>query len=371
MSFASGVVSAIGRRRLVSPRHNPWPLIVLVLVLLVAAAVIATGIGAVEIEPGRIVSHGLAWLGLPYPGLSDFEAAVFFSIRLPRTLVAILVGSTLAVAGVLMQTFFRNPLAEPSIVGVASGGALGAVAWIVIGASAGIWTGIPPQFALPVAAFIGSAIVCGAILLISGDEDGIDSTKMLLSGIAINAIAGAGIGLMTFIADDAQLRDMTFWIMGSLSAASWQQLWVLAPVFVCTMAFAYWFALPLNALLLGDGAAHYLGLNVRLVKLAVICLTCLASATVVAMCGVIGFVGLIAPHAARLLVGPDHRVLLPLSLLLGALLMVGADTVARTIVSPSELPIGILTALAGGPVFLWLLRRKKAHMRYDRGSRHA
>lgn len=371
MTLNSVVVSAMSGRRLVSPRHNPWPLIALILLLLIAAAVIATGIGAVEIEPGRIVSHGLARLGLSYPGLSDFEAAVFISIRLPRTLVAVVVGATLAVAGVLMQTFFRNPLAEPSIVGVASGGALGAVAWIVVGASAGIWTGIPPQFALPVAAFIGSAIVCGAILLISGNEDGIDSTKMLLSGIAINAIAGAGIGLMTFIADDAQLRDMTFWIMGSLSAASWQQLWVLAPVFACTMAFAYWFALPLNALLLGDGAAHHLGINVRMTKLAVICLTCLSSATVVAMCGVIGFVGLIAPHAARLLVGPDHRALLPLSLLLGALLMIGADTVARVIVSPSELPIGILTALAGGPVFLWLLRRKTTHARSDRGSNDA
>jgi iron complex transport system permease protein len=306
MTLNSIVVSAISGRRLVSPRHNPWPLIALILLLLIAAAVIATGVGAVEIEPGRIVSHGLARFGLPYPGLSDFEAAVFFSIRLPRTLVAVVVGATLAVAGVLMQTFFRNPLAEPSIVGVASGGALGAVAWIVVGASAGIWTGIPPQFALPVAAFIGSAGVCGTILLISGDEDGIDSTKMLLSGIAINAIAGAGIGF-----------------------------------------------------------------NVRMTKLAVICLTCLSSATVVAMCGVIGFVGLIAPHAARLLVGPDHRALLPLGLLLGALLMIGADTVARIIVSPSELPIGILTALAGGPVFLWLLRRKTTHARSDRGSNDA
>jgi len=343
------------------PRRHPWPLITVMTGLCLTLIVVSAGVGSLHIPAEQILRHLLWVTGLRGAPLPELEASVLISIRLPRVLGAAAAGAVLAVTGVLMQTFFRNPLAEPAIVGVATGGALGAVTWIVIGHLFGQFIPVPAQFALPVMAFIGSAIVCAAILAVSRDEDGhVDATTMLLSGIAINAITGAGIGLLTFVASDSQLRDMAFWGMGSLANISWIQLGVLMPVFAITVFFGIRFTSVLNALLLGDNAAHDLGINVRMIKLAVIGLTCLACAVVVAMYGVIGFVGLIAPHAARKLVGPDHRVLIPLSLVLGAILLGLADLVARTIVSPAELPIGILTAFAGGPVFLWLLRQRGA-----------
>lgn len=349
-----------GARHLLMPRHHPRALIAVMTVAACLLVVASAGVGSLHIPADRILAHLLSYTGASASPLSELEASVLMSIRLPRVLGAAGAGAVLAVTGVLMQTFFRNPLAEPAIVGVASGGALGAVTWIVVGHLFGHLLPISTQFALPIMAFAGSALVCVAILAVSRDRDGhVDATTMLLSGIAVNAVTGAAIGLLTFIADDAQLRDLTFWAMGSLANISWTQLGILLPVFAVTLLFGMHFAPVLNALLLGDSAAHDLGINVRLVKLAVIGLTCLACACVVAMCGVIGFVGLIAPHAARKLVGPDHRVLLPLSLLLGATLLGLADLVARTIVSPSELPIGILTALAGGPIFLWLLRQRR------------
>ncbi|MCZ4351205.1 iron ABC transporter permease [Roseovarius aestuarii] len=350
----------LGARHFLVPRHHPRALIVLMTLVGAMLVVISAGVGSLHMSAGRIFGHLLSYLGMGTSPLSDLEASVLMSIRLPRVLGAAAAGAVLAMTGVLMQTFFRNPLAEPAIVGVASGGALGAVTWIVTGHLLGPLMFVPTQFALPVMAFAGSAVVCVAILAVSRDRDGqVDATTMLLAGIAVNAVTGAGIGLLIFVADDAQLRDLTFWGMGSLANISWAQLAVLIPVFLVTVLFGLRFSPILNALLLGDSAAHDLGINVRLVKLSVIALTCLACACVVAMCGVIGFVGLIAPHGARKLVGPDHKVLIPLSLVLGAILLGLADLIARTIVSPSELPIGILTALAGGPIFLWLLKQRR------------
>ncbi len=338
-----------------SPRMRPWPFTLAMAAVLLALSVLSAGIGSLHIPADAILAHLAGRESLP-----DLEASVLVSIRLPRVIGAAGAGAMLALTGVLMQTFFRNPLAEPSIVGVASGGALGAVAWIVTGHLIGHLLPVPPAFALPVMALAGSLLVCAVILAISRGADGaVDATTMLLSGIAINAVAGAGIGLLTYVASDNQLRDMAFWGLGSLANIAWMQLAVMAPVFAVTLGFGLVTAPALNALLLGDAAAHDLGINVRLLKLAVIGLTCLGSASVVAICGVIGFVGLIAPHAARGLVGPDHRVLIPLAMVMGALLLGLADLAARTIVSPSELPIGILTALGGGPAFLWLLRRTR------------
>jgi iron complex transport system permease protein len=259
-----------------------------------------------------------------------------------------------------MQGLFRNPLADPSLIGVSSGAALAAVVTIVLGpVLMGGWADALGPFLLPAAAFAGGV---GATVLVYrlGTRNGQTSVAtMLLAGIAINALAGAGTGLMTFIADDDQLRDLTFWTLGSLGGATWTQLAVVGPCLLGGMVAAPLLARPLNALLLGEGEAFHLGIDTERTKKQVVTLAALVVGAAVAVSGVIGFIGLVVPHLLRLAVGPDHRVLIPGSALLGGALLLGADVLARTIVAPAELPIGIVTALVGAPFFLWLLLRDR------------
>jgi iron complex transport system permease protein len=265
----------------------------------------------------------------------------------------------LACTGVLMQALFRNPLADPALIGVSAGAALGAVAVIVLGATLfagfshvlGVWT-------LPVAAFLGALLTTAVVFSLARREGVLDPTTLLLTGIAINALTGAGIGLLTYVATDEQLRNLTFWSLGSLGAATWGSLTGIAPAALALVVAVPLIAAPLNALLLGESDALHLGVAVESLKRGVIVLSAAGAGAVVVMCGVIGFIGLIAPHVARLLVGPDHRLVLPLSAMLGATLLTAGDLVARTAVRPAELPIGILTALIGAPFFLWLLRHR-------------
>jgi iron complex transport system permease protein len=282
------------------------------------------------------------------------------TVRLPRVLQGLLAGSALAVSGVLLQALFRNPLADPALIGVSAGAALGAVAVIVLGATLlvgvsrvlGVWT-------LPLAAFAGALLTALLVFALARRDGVLDPTTMLLCGIAINALTGAGIGLLTYLASDEQLRNLTFWSLGSLGAATWGSLMGMAPVALVLLVGAPLLARPLNALLLGESEALHLGIAVERLKRWVITLAAAGAGAVVAVCGVIGFIGLIAPHMARLLAGPDHRVVLPLAALLGASLLTAGDLIARVAVRPAELPIGILTALLGAPFFLWLLRRRE------------
>jgi len=341
-------------------RQHPRTALVAAACGLLAVFVLALGIGAIWIRPLHVLDALAAALGVPGAGelVSDMHTSILYSVRVPRVFLGVLAGAVLAVTGVLMQAFFRNPLADPALIGVAAGGALGAVSMIVLGVSfyAGLTTTMS-IFALPAAAFLGSLVASGIVFALARHEGRVDVTTMLLCGIAVNAMAGAGIGLLSFAADDAQLRDLTFWSLGSLGAASWWQVQAVLPS-VLILALVAAFLMPaLNALLLGDSEALHLGYRVEALKVSILLLTCIGAGAVVATCGVIGFIGLIAPHLARLLVGPDHRHVLPLAAMLGATLLTLADIVARTIVSPAELPIGVLTALIGGPIFLWLLRR--------------
>lgn len=327
-----------------------------------ATLILALGIGAVWVSPLHVLDALGSAVGIPGAGqhVSDIHQSILTSVRLPRVILGFLAGAVLAMTGVLMQAFFRNPLADPALIGVSAGGALGAVAMIVLGVS--VFSGLAKLaavFALPTAAFLGSLAATSVVFALARQEGRVNVTTMLLCGIAVNAMAGAGIGLLSFVADDAQLRDLTFWSLGSLGAASWWQVQAVGPAFVALALSAPFLMSGMNALLLGDSEALHLGYRVERLKLFILLLTCLGAGAVVATCGVIGFVGLIAPHLSRLLVGPDHRYVLPLSALLGAILLTFADIIARTSVSPAELPIGILTALIGGPVFLWLLRRKQ------------
>ncbi|ADO71377.1 FecCD family ABC transporter permease [Stigmatella aurantiaca] len=327
----------------------------LVLVPLLGVCVILSlGVGAVKIAPLQVVSILLERAGLePLTAFSDQQAAVLYAIRLPRVLLGVLVGAALAVAGAAMQGLFRNPLADPGLLGISSGASLGVAACTVLKVYVfGFYT-------LSIAAFVGSLLSILAISSLAQENRRTNVTMMLLCGIAINALCIAGTGLFTYLSTDDQLRTITFWQLGSLASATWTAVSTAAPlILLCTVGMLF-LASPLNALLLGEANADHLGINVERVKWTLVALVALGVGAAVAVSGMIGFVGLVVPHLIRLWLGPNHRVLLPLSALLGAVLMVLADLVARTIVVPSELPIGIVTSLTGSPFFLYLLMRQR------------
>lgn len=320
------------------------------LALLLAAGQGAYGLGWRELI-GMALGHGI--------GTPEFEAAylVFMNIRLPRLLLAVSAGAGLAMAGALMQGLFRNPLADPGLIGVSSGAALAAGVTIVLGSvwfpelprSLGSWT-------LVLMAFAGGLGVTALIYAISQGDGGTRVGHMLLAGIAVNALAGAGLGLLNYIATDEQLRNLQFWLMGSLGGARWSAVWLVCGLSALALLLGLRLAQPLNALALGEAQATLLGVPVERVKRLAIVITALAVGVVTATTGIIGFIGLVAPHMVRLLCGPDHRWVLPGSALLGASLVLLADAVARTVAAPAELPLGVLTALVGVPFFLLLLR---------------
>ncbi|MFN3881272.1 MAG: FecCD family ABC transporter permease [Nitrincola lacisaponensis] len=298
-------------------------------------------------------------------GLLDdaYAQLVIIDIRLPRVVLGAIVGAGLAIAGAAMQGLFRNPLADPGLVGVSSGAALAAVMVIVLGGTwLKQWTAFWGYFALPVAAFAGGLLVTAVIYKVSTRNGRTDVALMLLAGIAINAITGAATGIMTYFATDEELRTLTFWSMGSLASASWVDVAIAGFPILCACGLLPLFARPLNAFLMGESVTRHSGFDVRRMKRLVISLTALAVGAAVAVSGVIGFVGLVAPHLVRLLVGPDHRWVLPLSAMMGAFLVVVSDIFARLLISPAELPIGLVMAAIGGPFFLWLLLQQRARV---------
>lgn len=327
-------------------------------VLALGASLLGLLSGAVELTVHDVVGA----LGLQTsPAPNATAQAVVVDLRLPRIALALLIGAALACAGTAMQGLFRNPLADPGLVGVASGAALAAVAAIVASQRLGLPVSWMP-FATPIAGFFGglaAALMAGALASSAGHTR---SATLLLAGLAINSIAGAGIGLLTQVAGDSALREAMFWLFGSLSKSGWDELAVAAPILIALLVLLPRDARALNALLLGEHEAMHLGVDVERLKRRVIVLVVLSVSACVALAGVIGFVGLIVPHLLRLLLGPDHVRLLPASALGGAALLTLADWAARTIVAPAELPIGILTALIGGPFFLALLVRLRGRL---------
>ncbi len=329
--------------------------------LLLVSLWLSLALGPLSLPLGDTLRAVLRLLGLPLAadGLEQAELIVA-QLRLPRALLGLAGGAVLALSGVAMQGLFRNPLADPGLIGVSSGAALGAAAAIVGGALLGGLPAIVEPYVLSLSAFLGGL---GVTLLVYrlGRRDGqTHVATMLLAGIALTALAGASIGLFTYLADDATLRSLTFWNLGSLSGASYGRMW---PLLLITGAVALWLprrAKALNALLLGESEARHLGFDVERIKRELVICTALGVGAAVAAAGLIGFVGLVVPHLMRLLVGPDHRVLLPASALAGASLLLLADIVARMLLIPAELPIGIVTALLGAPFFLYLLLRGRA-----------
>ena len=325
---------------------------------LVAAGLASVGVGAVDLTPGEVVAALGRAVGLEAGPVTAQQEAVLLAIRLPRVLLGAVVGAGLAVSGALMQGLFRNPLADPSLVGVSSGAALGAAAAIVLAAGLGVSALALGPALVAVAAFAGGLATVLLVYRISTRGGRTSVATMLLAGIAVNALCGAGVGLLVLFADDGQLRELTFWSLGSLGGATWGALGIVAPLVGAVVVAAPRLARPLNALLLGEAEAGHLGVRTERVKTLVVGGAALAVGAGTAVAGVIGFVGLVAPHVVRLALGPDHRALLPASALSGALLLVGADLLARTALAPAEVPIGIVTALVGAPFFLWLLLRQ-------------
>jgi iron complex transport system permease protein len=341
------------------PRRRAHGLLALV-GLVALTALLAAGLGAVRIAPSQVLAILANRAGLPSPAAFDAsQAAVLLHIRLPRIVLGALVGAALATAGATLQGLFRNPLADPGLLGVSSGAALAAAATIVLGrgALARLPAGAAP-WALPVAALAGGLLATRAVAWFARGRGPSVATTMLLAGVAVNALAGAGTAWFTFAATDAQLRSLTFWTLGSLGAASWASVLAAAPFLLVALVGLPRLARPLNAMLLGEAEAAHLGVSVARTRRAAVGLSALAVGASVAFVGVVGFVGLVVPHVVRLAAGPDHRTLLPASALLGASLLVLADLAARTVVVPAELPLGAVTAAAGAPFFLWLLRRE-------------
>ncbi|TXM14988.1 FecCD family ABC transporter permease [Vibrio parahaemolyticus] len=281
-------------------------------------------------------------------------------IRLPRTILCMFIGAILAICGVVMQGLFRNPLAEPGIIGVSAGAALGGAFAIVVFAE---FSQNHPQLmnlaALPLFAFLGGALTTVLVYWLGTNKFGTSVTIMLLAGVAISALSGAAIGFLNFSADDQMLRDLTLWSMGSLAGANWAGIGLASVTLVVLL---FWFhkkAMSLNALLLGESEARHLGVPVQKLKRQLILLSAVGVGVTVSICGAIGFIGLVIPHLGRMLAGPDHRTLLPISALLGALLLTCADMIARVLLAPAELPVGIVTALIGAPFFIYLLFQQK------------
>ncbi|NKF23402.1 FecCD family ABC transporter permease [Solimonas marina] len=335
------------------PRRRAWPSALILIAGLAVVVVWALGTGPFPLPWQQAIN-----VLLSPSTLSPAEHSVLFTLRLPRVLAALVVGSGLAVAGCVFQAVLRNPLADPGFIGVSGGAAVAAAACL---AGLGQLAALPvaPQLLVSLAALaggIGSAVLVIRIARVDGQTQAV---TLLLAGLAINALAGGLLGLIAYTANDPTLRAITLWLFGSLARAGWPELVIGAPAIVIGIILLWRLTPSLNALLLGDAEAGHLGVDVRRLRIVAIGLAVLCTAIAVALAGIIGFVGLMVPHMLRLWIGPDHRRLLPLSALGGALLLAIADTMARAVVQPAEIPVGIVCALLGAPFFLGLLLRDR------------
>ena len=328
-------------------------LIGILLILLPVVALFSLTVGTVSIS-------WLEVLGAIFGNVSSAQIdTILFDIRLPRILLAIFVGAVLAGTGAVMQGLFRNPLADPSLIGVSSGASVGASIMIVTAGGAIQGGALVGLSLVSIGAFVGGFLATLLVYRLATSGMGTSVTTMLLAGIAIGALAGALNSLLSYFSDNDMLRQISLWQMGNLSGASWLKVSIMGVVAVLLMSLFPRDSKALNALLLGESEARHLGINVQWVKRRLITLTALGVGVSVAVAGLVGFVGLIMPHIIRLMIGPDHRWLIPASGLAGAVLLVIADSLARVVVIPAELPTGILTAILGAPFFVILLLQQR------------
>jgi len=354
---------AAGSGRIIAPPA----LFAFLVVLLVAAILLGVGVGTFSISPLTSIAvlldrasildevrTGLGWIGIDWQGsFTQQESAVLWAIRLPRVLQAAIVGGGLAIAGAALQGVFRNPLADPGVIGVSAGATLGAVAAIASGVA------IFGRFTTPVFAFAAGMLTSIIVYSLARYQGRTEVVTLILVGIAINAIAGAITGFVITIANDAELRSISYWSLGSVGGATWKSVNAMAPFALIGFLLLPRWGGALNLFVLGEREARHLGVSTEKVRVGLLLLAALVTGSSVAFTGTISFVGLVVPHAIRLAVGPDHRVLLPASALGGASLLVLTDLLARTVAAPIEVPIGVVTAMLGGPAFLLLLGRTR------------
>lgn len=346
--------------------HSPRGLGSLLLICalgLYLAVVASISLGPMDISFSDSMRALLPKLSFLPSELAPHIEVIIRQVRLPRTLLAIAIGAILALCGTVMQSLFRNPLADPGIIGVSAGASLGAALSIVLfGSMAQHYPEVLLFATVPVCAFIGGALTTVLVYRLGSGPNGTSVTMMLLAGVALSALAGAGLGLLNYYADDQALRDLSLWTMGSLAGASWPGLALAYASLLVLGVLFYRHAKSLNALLLGEAEARHLGVNVQSLKRFCIVLTAAGVGICVALSGMIGFVGLIVPHLGRMLCGPNHQRLLPLAALLGALLLLLADMGARTLIAPLDMPVGIVTAILGAPFFIALLIKQRGRI---------
>jgi iron complex transport system permease protein len=322
---------------------------------LLISAVVALGSGPLSIAPGDVMAVLAAHLGLAAEA-DQLQSAVVMSVRLPRIVLAVASGAVLGVSGAALQALFRNPLADPELIGVSGGAACGAVAWIIFGAFAPAF--LAAEWSMPAAAFLAGLATTFVVYVVARSGPRADVATLLLAGLAMKALTGAILGYLIYLGTEQQVRALSFWMLGSLGGATWD---TLAPALVLmALAFAMFIPLarPFDVMALGEVDAARLGVPVERVKRLSIAAVALGVGSSVALTGAFGFVGLLAPHLVRMLGGANNRFVVPASALMGALLVTLADLIARTVVAPAELPIGVVTSAIGAPFFFWLLRAR-------------
>lgn len=325
--------------------------ILVLLLVLVVVVMVSLVVGPASLDVMEVA------IGIVNPAsLGDLKQTIVWEIRLPRMLIGVVVGAALATTGGAIQGLFRNPLADPALIGVSSGAALAASAFIVFAADV---VKVSPYLSLPICAFIGGLLSTWLVLKVGGRNSAIST--MLLAGIAINAVAIAGVGFFSYVSSESELRSVMFWALGSLNGADWDGVKVGSLALLAVMLLQRE-AKGLNAIVLGESEARHLGVSVDALKRRVVSYTAVAVGIAVSLVGVIAFVGLIVPHLVRLTIGSNHKLLLPASAIAGSILVLAADSVARVVLAPAELPIGIITALVGGPFFIFLILKYKRRL---------
>jgi iron complex transport system permease protein len=345
------------------PRQLPKPrrrrvvaLFSVLVVLLVVVTLLSAALGQMQIPIIEVIGSICRKAGVECGAAATHPNAdaALWEVRFPRVVLGVFVGASLAAAGAIMQGVFGNPLADPGIIGVSSGAAVGASLMIITGVAAG------SSFSIPLGAFVTGVLTSLLIYSMSRSRGRTQVVTLILVGVAVNAFCGAALAFMTFAATMNQREQIVFWQMGSLAGALWSQVLTVLPLLIVGLLLAFGVAAKLDLLSLGDDAARHLGVNIERLRIYSIAIVAVLTAAAVAFAGIIGFVGLVVPHLIRLLVGPGHRVLLPASALGGAVLLVGADTFARTAIPYAELPLGMLTALIGAPFFFFLLKSSRS-----------